>query len=96
MLNVLVGHRKHQGVAAQASTLDYVPERELHARDGVLVALDGVSDPHNVGAVLRSAHFLGAEGVVVSARNCARLGAATSKASAGAAETVTAFATPSL
>ncbi|GJP34186.1 hypothetical protein CLOM_g18641 [Closterium sp. NIES-68] len=52
----------------------------------VWVALDEVTDPQNLGAILRSAHFLGAAGVVVCAKNSAPLSAVVSKASAGALE----------
>ena len=51
----------------------------------VWLALDEIQDPQNLGALLRSAHFLGAAGVLVSFKNSAPLSAATSKASAGAA-----------
>lgn len=50
------------------------------------VYLDGISDPHNVGAILRSAFFLGADFVVLSGRNCASLTPLVSKTSAGAME----------
>lgn len=56
------------------------------SRHPLIVALDEVADPHNVGAVLRSAWLLGADGVVVSARNSAPFNATVSKTSSGALE----------
>eukprot|EP00271_Cylindrocystis_brebissonii_P020072 TRINITY_DN6495_c0_g2_i1.p1 TRINITY_DN6495_c0_g2~~TRINITY_DN6495_c0_g2_i1.p1 ORF type:complete len:1881 (+),score=352.69 TRINITY_DN6495_c0_g2_i1:121-5763(+) len=54
----------------------------------VWVALDEVVDPQNLGAILRSSHFLGAEGVVVCTKNSAPLSAVVGKASSGAMETM--------
>jgi 23S rRNA (guanosine2251-2'-O)-methyltransferase len=77
----------HQGVVA------FVPDQEsLGAEDLVTVAvgaplivvLDGVEDPHNVGAILRTVDAAGANGVVRQQRHAAPLGGATAKASAGA------------
>jgi 23S rRNA (guanosine2251-2'-O)-methyltransferase len=56
----------------------------------LLLALDGLSDPHNVGAVLRSALLLQADGVLLSAKGCAPLGATVSRTSAGALEALAA------
>jgi tRNA G18 (ribose-2'-O)-methylase SpoU len=66
-----------QGEPLRPAALQEVP---------LLVALDEVQDPHNLGAVLRSAWLLGANGVVVSARNSAPLNATVSKTSSGALE----------
>lgn len=61
--------------------------RAIQAAPGqVWLALDEVTDPQNFGALLRSAHFFGASGVVTCAKNSASLTAAVSKASAGAVE----------
>lgn len=61
--------------------------RTIEAAPGqVWLALDEVTDPQNFGALLRSAHFFGASGIVTCAKNSASLTAAVSKASAGAAE----------
>jgi 23S rRNA (guanosine2251-2'-O)-methyltransferase len=86
----------HQGAIAIASALDYaVLEDMLHAiapdpdavrsTRPVLVALDGIEDPHNFGAILRSAVAAGAAGVIVPERKQAPLSATTIKASAGTA-----------
>ncbi|KAG6541433.1 hypothetical protein Mapa_017212 [Marchantia paleacea] len=91
-LNMLVDNRPHQGLVLDASPLELVPIDTLEAPtyDGdkapVWVALDEITDPQNFGAVLRSAYFLGADGVVVCAKNSAPLSGVVSKASAGALE----------
>jgi len=90
-LNLLSDNRPHQGVVLDVPPLATEALRSLAPWEGtgtppVWVALDEVSDPQNLGAVLRCALFLGAAGVVVCARNSAPLSPAVSKASAGAAE----------
>jgi 23S rRNA (guanosine2251-2'-O)-methyltransferase len=54
----------------------------------LLVLLDGVTDPHNLGAVLRSAHLCGAHGVIIPSDRSAPVNAVTTKVSAGASEYV--------
>lgn len=90
-LNLLSDNRPHQGVVLDCAPLSF--ERDLvagglEAAAGrpIWLALDEVSDPQNLGAILRSALFLGAAGVVVCARNSAPLSPVVSKASAGAME----------
>jgi 21S rRNA (GM2251-2'-O)-methyltransferase len=91
-LNLLVDNRPHQGLVLDASPLELVRIEKLDkvSNDGVeapvWVALDEVVDPQNFGAILRSAYFLGATGVVVCAKNSAPLSGVVSKASAGALE----------
>lgn len=79
-----------QGVVAAAEPLVETELQSLLARrDGVppfLVVLDGVTDPHNVGAVMRSALCAGATGLVVARHRAAHLGPTAVKAAAGAAE----------
>jgi 23S rRNA (guanosine2251-2'-O)-methyltransferase len=75
-----------QGVVALAEPLQAVDLDELCGPGAFLVVLDGVTDPHNLGAVLRSACAAGAHGVVLSRRRSAHLGPAALKAAAGAAE----------
>ncbi len=79
----------HQGVALDAGALPVISLQELpraFARARVLVGLDGVEDPQNMGAIARVALAAGADGLVMTARRSPPLGAATSRASAGAVE----------
>ena len=75
----------HQGVAAFTSPVDYVSLYSLLHKEGLIVMLDGITDPHNLGAILRSAHAFGAVGVVLPKRRSASLDEVSFKASAGAA-----------
>jgi len=100
-LNMITGNRPHQGIALQASKLEFkpmqtmVPPPEGGAR-AVWLALDEVTDPQNLGSLLRSALFLGAAGVLVSEKNSAPLSPAVSRASAGAMELMQVHATRNL
>jgi 23S rRNA (guanosine2251-2'-O)-methyltransferase len=81
------GSDAHQGVCAEADPYPYADAAELlAATDPVLVALDEVTDPQNLGAVCRTAECAGATGVVVPERRSAEVTAAVCKASAGAVE----------
>lgn len=83
----LRGHN-HQGVALDCGALPLRSFRELldATPAGVVLALDQVEDPHNLGAMVRSAAFLGARGVLLHRSKRAPLSATVSKASAGALE----------
>jgi 23S rRNA (guanosine2251-2'-O)-methyltransferase len=78
----------HQGIAAELEPIhDYSVQQlvEAAAPDApLLVVLDGVEDPHNVGAIVRTVDAAGAHGIVRQARHAASLDGATAKASAGA------------
>jgi 23S rRNA (guanosine2251-2'-O)-methyltransferase len=77
----------HQGVVADlADAPDYSVQDLVTAADGppLLVVLDGIEDPHNVGAILRTVDAAGAHGVIRQERHAARLDGAAAKASAGA------------
>jgi len=77
----------HQGVAADlADAPDYSVQDLVAGADepALLVVLDGIEDPHNVGAILRTVDAAGAHGVVRQTRRAARLDGAAAKASAGA------------
>ncbi len=83
---------QHQGVVAsvaakQYAEVDDILEAKRGERHFVLV-LDGVEDPHNLGAVLRSADAAGADGVVIPERRAVGMTATVAKVSAGASETV--------
>ena len=78
---------RHQGVAAELSPRRYVGLRELLAASPtLLVALDSILDPQNLGAILRSAEAAGADGAILPERRSAPLSAAAIKASSGASE----------
>jgi 23S rRNA (guanosine2251-2'-O)-methyltransferase len=77
----------HQGVAAELEALPAYTVQELVSEapgPALLVVLDSIEDPQNVGAILRSADAAGADGVIRQARHAAPLDGATAKASAGA------------
>ncbi len=86
-LERLCGSEDHQGVVAEVDPYPYADAKGmLRGEDVLLVALDQVQDPRNLGAVCRSAEFAGAAGVVVPERRSAAVTAVTCKASAGAVE----------
>jgi 23S rRNA (guanosine2251-2'-O)-methyltransferase len=86
-LERLCGSPDHQGVVAEVDPYPYGdPRGLLRGSDPLLVALDQVQDPRNLGAVCRSAEFAGAAGVIVPERRAAAVTAAACKASAGAVE----------
>jgi len=79
--------RDHQGIVAWCVPYRYADPYELASQPApLIVALDQVSDPHNLGAVCRSAEAAGATGVVLPAHGSATVTAAVCKASAGAVE----------
>ena len=89
--------RDHQGVLAWCEPYRYADAYELAAGDQPLLAcLDQVSDPHNLGAVARSAEGAGATGVIVPAHGSARVTPAVCKASAGAVEHIPVAVVPNL
>lgn len=81
----------HQGVAAIASAVDFVSISDIvsAARDKgekpLIVVCDGIEDPHNLGAIIRSADGAGAHGIIISRRHCPVIGQTVFKSSAGAA-----------
>jgi len=83
---------RHQGVLAWLGAFGYADLEDLVAQDGsepaLLLALDGVEDPRNLGAVLRSAYLLGAGGVIIPEHRAAQVTSLVSKTSAGASELV--------
>ena len=86
-LSELAGTRDHQGVVARVEPYRYADAYELASVDRPLLAvLDRVTDPHNLGAVCRSADGAGATGVVVPAHGSAVVTPAVARASAGAVE----------
>ena len=86
-LTELAGSPDHQGFVAEVDPFPYAdPAALLAGPDALVVALDQVQDPHNLGAVCRSAEAAGASGVVIPERRSAAVTGAVCKASAGAVE----------
>ncbi|MGJ9421439.1 23S rRNA (guanosine(2251)-2'-O)-methyltransferase RlmB [Aeromicrobium sp. CF3.5] len=84
----------HQGIAIKLNAYDYATIDDLldraaeRAEDPLVVVLDGITDPRNLGAIIRSASGFGAHGVVIPERRAAQITAAAWKTSAGAAARV--------
>ena len=86
-LERLCGSPDHQGVVAEVDPYPYAdPNAPLRGEAPLIVALDQVQDPRNLGAVARSAELAGAAGLVIPDRRSAEVTAVTCKASAGAVE----------
>jgi len=86
-LERLCGSPDHQGVVAEVDPYPYAdPRAPLRAEDALVVVLDQVQDPHNLGAVCRAAEVAGATGVVIPERRATSVTAAACKTSAGAVE----------
>jgi 23S rRNA (guanosine2251-2'-O)-methyltransferase len=84
----------HQGIVAQVAPYDYVELPDLIAQakaatdEPVLVAADGITDPHNLGAIIRTAEAMGAQGLVIPQRRAVGITSAVMKVAAGALETL--------
>ncbi len=91
-LDALAGAERHQGVAAEAEAFQYFTLHDLMERpragDPFLLVLDGVEDPHNLGAILRSADAADVDGVIVPERRSAPVTPTVARASAGAVDHV--------
>lgn len=89
-LDRMTGNNAHQGVVAVTSAKQYTDlDDVIAAKRGeysLIVVLDGVEDPHNLGAILRTADAAGADGVVIPERRAAGVSGTVAKASAGASE----------
>ncbi len=91
-LDRLAGTDRHQGVVAVVSDYTYSELGQLlalareRAEPPLLVVLDGIEDPQNLGAIVRSAHALGAHGTIIPRDRAAGVTPAAAKASAGAVE----------
>ena len=97
ILSEAAGTRDHQGVVAWCEPFRYADAYELAREESpLLVCLDQVTDPHNLGAVARSADGAGATAVVVPAHGSARVTPAVCRASAGAVEHLPVAVVPNL
>lgn len=98
-LERLAGSPRHQGAVAVLAAKARLSVEELLQRaaaPGLLVALDGIEDPHNLGAILRSAAGAGAQGVILPRRRSAPLGETAARVSAGALEHLAAAETANI
>ena len=81
---------KHQGVIAYAAAYEYAEVDDMlklaeeRGEDPFLILLDGIEDPHNLGAIIRTANIAGAHGVIIPKRRAVGLTAVVAKTSAGA------------
>ncbi len=86
-LDRLAGTREHQGIVALGAAKPVLALEDLlreNTEHGLLILLDGVEDPHNLGAIVRTALAAGAKGVVIQERRAAGLTDTVARASAGA------------
>lgn len=89
-LNQLSETGKHQGVIAYAAAYAYAEVEDMlnlakeRGEDPFLILLDNIEDPHNLGAIIRTANLAGAHGVIIPKRRAVGLTATAAKASAGA------------
>lgn len=85
-LDRLAGVKSHQGVLALGAEKKYAQLEDIPASAELLVVLDGIEDPHNLGAIIRTAHAAGAAAVILPERRAAGLTETVGKAAAGALE----------
>ncbi|MHB8454994.1 MAG: 23S rRNA (guanosine(2251)-2'-O)-methyltransferase RlmB [Acidiferrobacterales bacterium] len=96
-LDLLAGAQQHQGVVAECDAIEPAHERDLGAfltsldKPPFLLVLDGVQDPHNLGACLRSADAAGVHAIVLPRDNAVGITPTVRKVASGGAETVPVF-----
>ncbi len=101
-LDAMCGGANHQGIAARAAAHEYAEIDDMLAaareksEEPFLIILDEIEDPHNLGAIIRSADACGAHGVIIPKRRGAALTYAVGKVSAGAIEYVPVARVPNL
>jgi len=93
-LTRICGSSHHQGMALKVAPFKYAELEDVMAADGepvtsgLLLVLDGIQDPHNLGALIRTAACAGAKGVIIPKDRACGITAVAEKASAGAVETI--------
>jgi 23S rRNA (guanosine2251-2'-O)-methyltransferase len=93
-ISKLCGNDHHQGVALRLESFSYAELEDIFQRsrtsgeNGLIIVLDGIQDPHNLGAIIRSAACAGAHGVIIPKDRAAGVTPTVEKASAGAVETI--------
>ncbi|GAA6621399.1 23S rRNA (guanosine(2251)-2'-O)-methyltransferase RlmB [Scytonema sp. NUACC26] len=90
-LDRITSSANHQGVAAQIAPYAYLDlsdliERAKSVKDPVIIAADGIEDPHNLGAIIRSAEALGSQGLLIPQRRAVGITSTVMKVAAGALE----------
>ncbi len=91
-LSQLTQGANHQGIVAQVSAYGYVEldkmveQAKAAARRPVIIAADGITDPHNLGAIIRSAEAIGVQGIVIPQRRAVGITSTVAKVAAGALE----------
>ncbi|MEM9817205.1 MAG: 23S rRNA (guanosine(2251)-2'-O)-methyltransferase RlmB [Cyanobacteria bacterium P01_D01_bin.6] len=91
-LNQLAQGQNHQGIIAQAAPYDYwelgalITRAQQATTRPVLLAADGITDPHNLGAIIRTAEALGAQGLIIPQRRAAGVTSTVAKVATGAIE----------
>jgi 23S rRNA (guanosine2251-2'-O)-methyltransferase len=92
-LNQLTNHATHQGIAAQVTPYEYhdlttlIAQAKAATDSPVIVIGDGINDPHNLGAIIRTAEAIGAQGMIIPQRRAAGITSTVMKVAAGALET---------
>ncbi|GAB4194984.1 MAG: 23S rRNA (guanosine(2251)-2'-O)-methyltransferase RlmB [Coleofasciculaceae cyanobacterium] len=91
-LSQITGVSNHQGIAAQVSPYSYheltnlIEKAKLATEQPVLIACDGITDPHNLGAIIRTAEAIGAQGLILPQRRSVGVTSTVVKVAAGALE----------
>jgi 23S rRNA (guanosine2251-2'-O)-methyltransferase len=91
-LDQIAGYGKHQGIAAQVAPYTYIDFDALLTQafavtdQPVLLAADGITDPHNLGAIIRTAEALGGQGLIIPQRRAVGVTSTVAKVAAGALE----------
>ncbi|TRV13882.1 MAG: 23S rRNA (guanosine(2251)-2'-O)-methyltransferase RlmB [Microcystis wesenbergii Mw_MB_S_20031200_S109] len=91
-LDQITNKANHQGIAAQMSPYDYIELADLiekakgRSRHPVIVIAEGITDPHNLGAIIRTAEAMGCQGVVIPQRRAAGVTSTVMKVAAGSLE----------
>ncbi|HEY9876891.1 MAG TPA: 23S rRNA (guanosine(2251)-2'-O)-methyltransferase RlmB [Leptolyngbyaceae cyanobacterium] len=93
-LSQITNGANHQGIVAQVASYGYrelddlIEQAKTGVKVPVVVAADSITDPHNLGAIIRSAEALGAQGIVIPQRRAVGITASVAKVAAGALETI--------
>jgi len=93
-LNQMTQGANHQGIVAQVAAHEYVELEDLvvqakaTARRPVIIAADSITDPHNLGAIIRSAEAIGAQGIIIPQRRAVGVTSTVAKVAAGALESL--------